>query len=1351
METILTPLRVVSLGSPHRPDEPGWFDLAVEHRDDAAAAHLVAALVESGLAPPGGHLHLGAGRVADDRLIASLAEAGGGGLAVCGLGCAPVPPSAGPDEPGWVEFEVVDVAHRRVVRLDRPGAFIVGRDPGCDLVVGDPAVSRRHLRLVVSDGERDGVSVEDLGSSHGTRVAGRSIEGPAVVATDDAVAFGDSHLIVRTADSSRREERVAIVETVPASASASLPERWVFPDPPVLPGRARFPLWSTLVPALAALGLGAGMVASGESALWGVGFLALSPLWSIAAHADARRARRGEVRSITEAYDAALDELARQRDAVVDAARVAWAGPQPVTRPTTIRVGVGSVPAPWEIRTPSGAAPVGVDERWTRLADAPMFVDPSAGPIGVTGPVPLVSGCLRSIVVQIVTANPDTRVMVACSEPRRSLWDGLKWLPGQRDRARTAMSVVSGAAAVERGADALIAGPGGPALFVVDVDMALDAGAWSHLRRCVAAVPGLAVVVCGGDLDRDTPIATHLDLRGDEVAGARLAVRSRISAVAVDGLAADLVDGVQFDRWCRAAAAEAPRDAGGDRGVDLRDLVDEPPPVQVPVPQGRGELTAAIGMHDGALVEVDMERDGPHVLIAGTTGSGKSALLQTLAIGLAARTPPSRLQFLLVDYKGGAAFAGCGRLPHTAGVVTDLDAAGTTRVLGSLRSELRRRERVLAEAGCADLPALRRRVGAEAPPSLVVFVDEFAAMVDASPDVVAGLIDIARRGRSLGLHLVLATQRPAGAIGADIRTNIGACIALRVAEAADSIDVIGTPAAAALAADRPGAGLIARPGAAPAPFRTANPDLRLPSRRRDRRPGVRLHDFSATRAIRAEPWIGSGALVFDGVIDALVARAGRSGEARPPVPWVPALPRAVAMAWGRTAALAAGTAWVGMLDDVAGQCHRDAVVDLDEIGSLGVYGMSGAGVSGALAALALGASVGRDPATIRVDVIEMGRASLEWMEGFPQVGSVVVGADVERVGRLIHGLDRELDERSRAQRGPRRVLVLDGMAAFLDRFDRVEGGHLLRVIERVAGEGRALGLHLLVGAVRPGVLGPTLLGVLGGSMSLRSATSEGWFACGAVGPPPDLECGPGAGEWRGLRLQVGDARSGAEAVAEAERERWAGRHAQPVPCLPTVVSRASLRPTRGLDGIPIGVRLDTLDHVSLDLRAANLLVCGPAGSGRTSALRSIGNALAVCPGVRVVAGLDGPGADAGLASLLDGVTDAKDVGDRVVIVDDLDRLTDDRLDALDRLVAAGGSVRVVAAVDVTLARRSYGGVVDRLRRDRHALLLSPEHDLDGDLVGVRLPSSSTVAAAPGRGVLAFRGRCTPIQVALDAG
>jgi S-DNA-T family DNA segregation ATPase FtsK/SpoIIIE len=248
-------------------------------------------------------------------------------------------------------------------------------------------------------------------------------------------------------------------------------------------------------------------------------------------------------------------------------------------------------------------------------------------------------------------------------------------------------------------------------------------------------------------------------------------VRSRISAVAVDGLAADLVDGVQFDRWCRAAAAEARRDAATIAGW-ICDLVDEPPPVQVPVPQGHGELTAAIGMHDRALVEVDLERDGPHVLIAGTTGSGKSALLQTLAIGLAARTPPSRLQFLLVDYKGGAAFAGCGRLPHTAGVVTDLDAAGTTRVLGSLRSELRRRERVLAEAGCADLPALRRRVGAEAPPSLVVFVDEFAAMVDASPDVVAGLIDIARRGgRSACISSSRRSGRPVRSAPTSARTS----------------------------------------------------------------------------------------------------------------------------------------------------------------------------------------------------------------------------------------------------------------------------------------------------------------------------------------------------------------------------------------------------------------------------------------------------------------------------------------------------------------------------------------------------------------------------------------------------
>jgi len=107
------------------------------------------------------------------------------------------------------------------------------------------------------------------------------------------------------------------------------------------------------------------------------------------------------------------------------------------------------------------------------------------------------------------------------------------------------------------------------------------------------------------------------------------------------------------------------------------------------------------------VVNIDLDSDGPHALVAGTTGSGKSELLRTFLVSAALHHPPSRLQLLLVDYKGGAAFSECARLPHTLGLVTDLDEHLTCRALASLTAELRRRERILAEAGAKDLDTYR--------------------------------------------------------------------------------------------------------------------------------------------------------------------------------------------------------------------------------------------------------------------------------------------------------------------------------------------------------------------------------------------------------------------------------------------------------------------------------------------------------------------------------------------------------------------------------------------------------------------------------------------------------------------
>ena len=173
-------------------------------------------------------------------------------------------------------------------------------------------------------------------------------------------------------------------------------------------------------------------------------------------------------------------------------------------------------------------------------------------------------------------------------------------------------------------------------------------------------------------------------------------------------------------------------------------------------------LRAQIGAGVDGVVTIDLREDGPHGLVAGTTGSGKSELLQSLICSLALNNPPSRMNFLLVDYKGGAAFRECADLPHTVGYITDLTPALVQRALTSLGAEIASREHLLGQYGVKDLVQLERERPDVAPPSLLICVDEFAALTAEVPEFVDGMVNIAQRGRSLGMHVLLATQRPAG-------------------------------------------------------------------------------------------------------------------------------------------------------------------------------------------------------------------------------------------------------------------------------------------------------------------------------------------------------------------------------------------------------------------------------------------------------------------------------------------------------------------------------------------------------------------------------------------------------------
>lgn len=210
---------------------------------------------------------------------------------------------------------------------------------------------------------------------------------------------------------------------------------------------------------------------------------------------------------------------------------------------------------------------------------------------------------------------------------------------------------------------------------------------------------------------------------------------------------------------------------------------------------GGGHLSAVLGVGAGGPLSADLALDGPHALLAGTTGSGKSELLTAWLLQLACTVPPDLLSLVLVDYKGGSAFTPLRGLPHTAGVLTDLDPADTARALSSLEAEVRRRERILTRAGAKDVTRLP---AGTVLPRLLVVVDEFATLACEHPDVLDTLVRVAAQGRSLGIHLVLATQRPGGVVSPAIRANTSLRVCLKVLDTADSREVLGHDGAAHL-------------------------------------------------------------------------------------------------------------------------------------------------------------------------------------------------------------------------------------------------------------------------------------------------------------------------------------------------------------------------------------------------------------------------------------------------------------------------------------------------------------------------------------------------------------------------
>ncbi|WP_455114298.1 FtsK/SpoIIIE domain-containing protein [Rothia mucilaginosa] len=235
------------------------------------------------------------------------------------------------------------------------------------------------------------------------------------------------------------------------------------------------------------------------------------------------------------------------------------------------------------------------------------------------------------------------------------------------------------------------------------------------------------------------------------------------------------------------------------------------------------DIRCYLGVSSGGSLNIGLSEHGPHWLLGGTTGAGKSQLLRSLVLSTALRYPPERLGLILVDFKGSAGLGPLAQLPHALSVLSNFDVSAVERALEFLRADIHRREVDLQALGVnsyRDYLASCQAAGTTPRyPELLIVVDEFRMLIDSMPDAMAELMRIATIGRSLGLHLVLATQRPQGAISQDIRANIATSICLRVASAQDSYNLLEHESAAYISAAHPGAGYVRLPDGRSLPFR----------------------------------------------------------------------------------------------------------------------------------------------------------------------------------------------------------------------------------------------------------------------------------------------------------------------------------------------------------------------------------------------------------------------------------------------------------------------------------------------------------------------------------------------------
>jgi DNA segregation ATPase FtsK/SpoIIIE, S-DNA-T family len=1367
-------------------------------------------------------------------------------------------------------WELVVVGGLRAGRRFRlvPGTVVLGRAPGCDIELDHPTVSKRHAQLLV--GPAGDVTVSDLGSHNGTWVGGLPVVKPVPLHPGVPMRFGALELELRPVEDGDRP--VAVDPVRHANAAGTIPfNRPPRPAPPTPPaeiappapprtgqGRVPLSLIAILTPLIFA-GVMFAVMRSPQFLMFGL----LTPVIGIGNAVDAKRRGRRSERGESERFRRELSEFGGRLAALADDERRrmqrAYPDPAEIVRrvelPSTalwerrpahpdflrLRAGVGDVP--WSPPVaPAGHRAEGHEELAAVLAEyevlggAPVPVDLAAGGVvGIVGDRAAALCLARGLLCQAAALHgpADLPMMILSSAAGAAAWDWSKWLPHTRDAGGIGRLLSHDAELSTRVVEAQLRPPGareradrsersmGPTLLVVVDDESLTEGRKAPTRSLLRGEGGLvAGIVIASTVDRLPAVCTTVIEMTDPDGRADLALPQR--GQRIEGfLAAGVDDSVARDCARSLARFEDPEldlvGAGLPPSIRLLPLLDlEDCTADAVLARWKAggidpSPATPVGVAEDGVFGIDFVADGPHGLVGGTTGAGKSELLRTLVAGLAASVDPDHLTFVLVDFKGGSAFDECARLPHTVGMVTDLDQHLAERALRCLEAELRHRERVLRDAGSVDLPDYLRKGLPEALPRLLVIIDEFATLRAELPEFIDALVGVAQRGRSLGVHLLLATQRPQGAISDNIRANTNLRIALRVQERTDSTDVIDVPDAAGIPRTAPGRAYV-RLG--PGEVVAIQAALSTGSRQDAARAPVDVAPFVYGLAPRPataptppgpgvappvdQPDAGPG-IERDTDLSVLVAAArdafARTGRPHPRRPWPDPLPGDVDLDLLIERALGEAGAQhlsefvpLALADDPDAQTQYPTGWSPAD-GNLIVYGIGGSGTTTTLSSLALSLARLSSAADVHVYGLDFGAGELGALERLPHVGAVIMASERERQARLIRHLRAELDRRRQLGSGalrdePRIVTLVDGWSAFAAEYNDLAGSAVLDAFGRVFADGPELRMYTVVAADRATAVPSQLASLVRQRVALRLADAYDYSGFG-VRPAAVPEMVPGRALLAGTGQVVQVARpAGGLAAAAARLAATAAvptataltatatataRRPDPIASLATAVRLDELTARARLGerpwSIPIGVAERTLSAAGLSVyEGEHALVTGPARSGKSTALLTV--AAACRAGARdvTVIAVAGPRSPlAARAASVDHVVAPAAVGDKLmplvedaaaaarlalVLVDDAESV-DDSGGVLERLSTSDlPGLLFVSAGRNDGIRTGYSHWTRPLRRSKLGVLLRPDVDLDGDILGASLPRRAPVAMVPGRGYVVNSGEVELIQVAL---